>query len=198
MAVSMISKKIIITGAGRSGTSFLTKVFTRLGYDTGMVPYEESYSDEHRAGCELSINFKETPPEEVPAVIKSPQLAFVLKKLISDYPIGYVLIPMRDLYTSAESRVDTGLLWEQPDEFVNPDIDDIGRQVIINACAIGFAIEACVVTGTPFKIMRFPDFALSEEYCWNCLSSIISGAVPRHTFKDVFRKTSNPKSIKFK
>ncbi|MHA2066475.1 MAG: hypothetical protein ACXABY_19055 [Candidatus Thorarchaeota archaeon] len=48
-------KKLMILGAGRSGTTFLIKLLTRLGLYTGYYPYKEFELGNTRAGCEFGI-----------------------------------------------------------------------------------------------------------------------------------------------
>jgi len=64
--------KIIITGPGRSGTTFLVQLLTRLHFDTGWEPYREPYFNAQRAGCEIKLDFDlESAAAEAKATIEA-------------------------------------------------------------------------------------------------------------------------------
>jgi len=189
------SGKIIIAGSGRAGTSFLVKLLTRLGFDTGIRPYEEHFSPETRAGCELWLDMDDL--ENLPYITKAPILSFSMRKVIESTNVECVIIPIRNINVAAESRIDVDLHWDEPSYMVNPKLDDLAKQTILNAMAIGFTVEACVVTGTKFVIMRFPDFVKIKGYCHSCLSKA-GLPVDSAKFSRVFDKTVDLNLIKFK
>jgi len=113
--------KIIITGSGRAGTSFLVQLLTRLGEDTGFTPGDEPYSEKLRAGCEqysitnlLNGDANREIITAAPRVLKSPDWALVLKDLLRYgwIEVDHVLIPFRDCEEAARSRLDVGLEWQ--------------------------------------------------------------------------------------
>jgi len=79
----MARHHIIISGTGRAGTTFLVQLLTALGLDTGFTDLA-SY------------------------IIKSPWLCDYLDEVLEDgqYIIDYAVVPVRDLYSAAESRRD--------------------------------------------------------------------------------------------
>ena len=124
-------KRIFIIGPGRSGTTFLVKLFTRLGFNTGFTPYrEENYLKEKRAGCEVVLSWDEDNIDSkikrdldaVPfQVIKSPYMSFVLAPLIKRNLISvkHIFIPLRNLDDTTRSRMDVELYWKETPETFN-------------------------------------------------------------------------------
>lgn len=159
--------KIIITGPGRSGTTFLVQLLTRLGYDTGYEPYKEPYYHSLRAGCEqiINVDLDRTDEEirqaidEAPQVLKSPEWGLMLKRLLAKklIEVDHVFIPIRDLEEAARSRLDVGLDWLVADSYPTEE-DKILDQANVKAMALGRAIEACVMYDLSYTIVRYPDF----------------------------------------
>jgi hypothetical protein len=92
--------KIVITGTGRAGTTFLVAVLTDLGLDTG---YRVGIAPNlHSGGLEKNI---ERPGS--PRVVKAPGLSTRLRSILErgTVEIEHVIIPVRDLDVAAASRV---------------------------------------------------------------------------------------------
>lgn len=168
--------KIIITGPGRAGTSFLVCLLTRLGEDTGFEPGNEPFVDRFRAGCEHNIilhlidgDVTREILQKSPRVLKSPDWSFALKGLIKCgwIAVDHVFIPFRDFEESARSRLEVGLDWmARPDGTLEERIED---QANIHGLAFGRALEACLVSGTPYTVMHFPRLVEDEGYCFRGL-----------------------------
>ncbi|HEY4262061.1 MAG TPA: hypothetical protein VGM98_17965 [Schlesneria sp.] len=99
----MPRKHIVISGTGRTGTSFLVELLTHLGLDTGYQPEEiaRHKSQKARAGLEHDIRH-----EGSPYIVKSPWFCDHATEVLDreDITIEHVFIPMRDLQAAAESR----------------------------------------------------------------------------------------------
>ena len=110
-------EKILITGTGRCGTTFLIKLFSFLDFNTGYNRnnYELSISSNCNSGMER--NYKDNYN-----VLKNPHFIVNIEHIIKDTSITIknVIIPIRDLKTSATSRVNhgnqNGGLWCANDE----------------------------------------------------------------------------------
>jgi hypothetical protein len=124
--------KVIITGTGRAGTTFLVRLLTEVGVDTGYTPAEaRSLVDSHsHAGLEHELhqtpdsrgvrNWLRQPKHAIrsllggsprtPYVIKNPALCDHLDEIIAGgrVVIDHVYIPLRDLDEAALSRVRVG------------------------------------------------------------------------------------------
>ena len=92
---------ILITGTGRTGTTFLVKLLTLLDIDTGFTKEYLPIHKDARAGLEyhgLGGNF--------PYIIKNPNLMWKLPELVKNNPvvIDHILLPVREIHAAAESR----------------------------------------------------------------------------------------------
>ncbi|MEA5412634.1 hypothetical protein VB737_12735 [Synechococcus sp. BA-120 BA3] len=120
---------VVITGTGRSGTTFLVELLTRLRLDTGwdveniketsssqplrpgMLQSQADVLDKGfvypswdpiaRAGLEKSIF-----DPAAPYIVKSPGISNFIAKVLADdrIQLDHVFIPIRDLQAAAESR----------------------------------------------------------------------------------------------
>ena len=99
----MIATKshVLISGTGRAGTTFLIRLLGELGEDTGFLNPEQDIDQISHAGLEVDLL---TVP--MPRVVKSPsaceKLAVALERKL--YRIDHCFVPVRDLYSAAESR----------------------------------------------------------------------------------------------
>jgi hypothetical protein len=98
-----MSEKIIITGTGRCGTTFLMKIFSFLGMDTGytLENYKENIDPLCNAGMEQNMSSKHM-------IIKNPLFMNFMDFAIKMMKIKYVIIPIRDYGKSAQSRKKIG------------------------------------------------------------------------------------------
>lgn len=111
-------EKILITGTGRCGTTFLIKLFSFLDFNTGYNRNNYSLSIYSNCNSGMERSYKDNYN-----VLKSPLFIKDIKKILEDTSITItnVIIPIRDLSMCAKSRVKHGLnseggLWEDTDE----------------------------------------------------------------------------------
>jgi hypothetical protein len=99
----MSKHHIIISGTGRAGTTFLIQLFTVLGFHTGFTDLTSAISSTCNAGMECDIS-----SADAPYIIKSPWLCDYLDDVLegTDIVIDHAIIPIRHLYSAAESRRD--------------------------------------------------------------------------------------------
>jgi len=109
--------KILITGTGRCGTTFLIKLFSFLNYDTG---YNKNNFQNHIfKNCDSGMEKHYTAQHYI---VKSPNYIAEIDKIVKDKRIilKKVIIPIRDYKVSASSRVKhghkAGGLWNASDE----------------------------------------------------------------------------------
>ena len=193
--------KIIITGPGRSGTTFLVQLLTRLGYDTGFEPYNEPVAKEMRAGCEvqtqwfgLPIKEKRANMEKAPRILKAPEWSMALKECLFEevYPIDHVIIPIRDLRIAAQSRLDAGCHYMT--------IGTVDDQESVHALMLGKCIEACYLYDIPYTLMKFPRLVADAPYCYRCLNEVFGWdnyEQDVQEFYDKFNELSDVDSIKW-
>jgi hypothetical protein len=96
--------KIIITGTGRAGTTFLMILFSFLKLDTGWdeVTFRRNIASKCNSGLEKDIS----APHRI---IKGPDLIRHIKKICAKTKIDLIIIPIRDYEAAAESRVHNGV-----------------------------------------------------------------------------------------
>ena len=105
-------EKILITGTGRCGTTFLIKLFTFLEFDTGYnkQDYKSFIHSNCNSGMERNYN-------EDYYILKNPLFISDIETILKDTSIiiKTIIIPIRDLKISSESRVkhkyNAGGLW---------------------------------------------------------------------------------------
>ena len=108
-------KKILITGPGRSGTTFLMKLFTLLEYDTGFT--KENYQNYVYKNCNAGMEKGYPNPHYIS---KNPLFMSNIETVIEKMKIKQVIIPIRNLEASAKSRAsrakENGGLWNAENE----------------------------------------------------------------------------------
>ena len=109
-------EKILITGTGRFGTTFLIKLFSFLDFDTGYN--RKNYEKHIFSNCNSGMETKYNSPHYI---LKNPCFMLNIENIVKDTSIKIktVIIPIRDLKTSAISRTNHGShdggLWNATD-----------------------------------------------------------------------------------
>ena len=177
-------------------------LLTRLGFDTGFKPYHEAYAEEVRAGCEWDVTLDlvgETLEEirekiaKAPRVLKSPEWGLELKVImkLDLTEIDHVVLPLRDLDISAESRLGAGLKWRVPDHLEGDELQEAQAEVL--AMALGKTIEACMLYNIPCTMMHFPLLVQDMEYCYEKLKRL--GNIDYLKFAEEFNLLARPEQI---
>lgn len=110
-------EKILITGTGRCGTTFLIKLFSFLNFDTGFN--KENFKSSIFSNCNSGM---ERCYKDNHYILKNPTFLSDIDAIVKDESIRikYVIIPIREFKASANSRVkhgfDKGGLWNAIDE----------------------------------------------------------------------------------
>lgn len=171
-------KHVIISGTGRAGTTLLVQLFTAIGLDTGFNDIDSKIYSEPNAGMELNLR-----KENAPYIVKDPRLCDYLEDAITkhDIIIDHAIIPVRDLYSSAESRRDVQRRTREWKNNSNPPggLWDTDRPEELEK-VLGIKMHKLIHTITkydiPFTLLDFPRFANDSEYLYNKL---------RFLFKDI-------------
>jgi len=97
-----MSHHAIITGTGRSGTTFLVEILTALGIDTGFDAINIQKHAYARAGLEINLLDAVSPPY----VVKDPSFILYLNDVLKrkDLVLDHVFIALRDIHAASESR----------------------------------------------------------------------------------------------
>jgi len=188
--------KIIITGTGRAGTSFLMVLLTRLGFDTGFEPFNEDFSDQIRAGCEYKMFVKNKNKQKdifskAPKILKHPEYCFRLFDFLSNKSLGvkHVIIPVRDLKQSAQSRIKANLFWEIPG--INKKADGLEGQLLAITWALGKLVATLIIYNIPHTFMHFPKLTQDKNYCFNKLKPVFP-SLNKQKFNKIFISLAKP------
>ncbi|TCP27245.1 hypothetical protein EV656_101148 [Rhodovulum adriaticum] len=99
--------RVLITGTGRSGTTFIMRVFTQLGLDTGFTTADLENVEKNvgKAGLEKSLN-KDTIRFR-PEIIKTPHAVDIVDDALAEgwLKLDLCIVPIRELSAAASSRV---------------------------------------------------------------------------------------------
>ncbi len=156
-------EKILITGTGRCGTTFLIKLFTFLEFDTGfnINNYSNYIFNNCNSGMELNIDSENY-------ILKNPEFILNIHNIIDNHKIKFVIIPIRDLILSAKSRVnncnETGGLWNAIDE---------EEQIVFYNKIIANYIYIMTKYDIPTIFIDFDKMISDEEYLFNKLKIIL-------------------------
>lgn len=139
------AERLVISGTGRAGTTFLVRVLTYLGFDTGYQDAEDGYDPNVRAGMETHPRPGMTPEQigSLPYVVKDPQLCLFLPAVLDTtaFRVRRLIIPVRDLGEASASRVQRGrfgaprsLLWlserGRPEVFLPQGVPRAGEALL--------------------------------------------------------------------
>ena len=198
---STVDGRIIITGTGRAGTTFLVQLFTALGFNTGFTREEtSSVIDEiSYAGLERAL-----VDDLNPYVIKSPWFADYLESALDDgkVKISAALIPIRSLFDAAESR--RRVYWELRRRGMDPHgapgslwhVQQPSEQEGVLATQFYKIIFALVKGEVPVYIMEFPRLARDGAYLFRKLELLLNDHGVSHSeFLSAYADTVRPELI---
>ena len=184
----------MISGYGRTGTSFLVALLTRLGLDTGFTEADLDLPAPGFAGLEGDVR-----SDDSPYVVKSPFLNFYIDEVLAkpDIRLDVVLIPVRDLAAAAASRERVSRLAAEAG--VPPlggliGAKDAADQVQILARQLHRLVERLSAAAVPMVIIQFPRLARDPAYLYEALHAWLPG-VDFATFQSAFERTARPELI---
>ena len=162
----MVKRHLIISGTGRAGTTFLVQLFTALGLDTGFADPASGVHVNCSAGMEWDILHPDAP-----YIVKSPWLCDSLDELLEAgrMVIDHAIIPVRDLYSAAESRRD---VTRRSDRTLYPEgipgglwlTDRPERQEAVLVNQLYEMIYAIAKWNIPMTLLHFPRLVQDPEY----------------------------------
>ena len=184
--------KLIITGTGRAGTTFLVQLLTGMGLDTGYSGgrRKDDYFEHCSAGLERGIF-----DEGSPYIVKDPRLCETLPVLLATerLVVDHAIVAVRDLEDAARSRiriggrngdVPGGLLWT----------DDPAAQKGVLAEHFHLLIHTLVANDIPHTLLHFPRFATDAAYAQAKLG-FLAPALGLPEFREIFATVSRPELI---
>lgn len=169
--------KIVITGTGRCGTSFLMQLITNCGLNTGYSK-EEAYNairkiDGLNAGIEHGINQEKT---EKSTYIKNPQWIDTgeFNRLRNKYIISNVLLPVRDLDATAKSREYMNSVTHGAYGGFWMGAHNVEQQKQVNAKMTYNFIHYCALNDIPVTIISFELMMQDPAYLYEKLKLNVS------------------------
>ena len=159
-------EKILISGTGRCGTTFLIIIFSFLEFDTGFTKenyHNFIYTKTNNTGMESHHTIKHY-------IIKSPHYLEFIKEVIRDVKIKMFIIPVRDYNLAAESRVKNkeyrnGGLWNAKNK---------EEQVLFYHKIISEYVLLMAKHEIPTLFLDFDKMVSDKVYLFNKLNVILS------------------------
>jgi hypothetical protein len=192
----MKSHHIVITGTGRAGTTFLMQILTKIGLDTGFKNIEDNIFDNCNAGMEYDLR-----NANAPYIVKSPFLCDELHDIIleNDLVIDYAIVPVRDLFSAAESRRD---VVSRADLNLNPSKIPGGLfhtskpedQETVLTYKIYNLIYSLAKFEIPLLLLDFPRIVYDQNYLFIKLKSIFP-EIEENEFSLIFNEVSKPSNV---
>lgn len=192
---NLASSHIIISGIGRSGTTFLIKLFTELGFDTGFKPGEYPIFENCNAGLEISLK-----KSNAPYVVKDPRLCDYLPEVIAmGRVIEHAFIPIRQLEHAVQSRISVqqrsldmlqtrksipGGLW---------DVQNENEQQAVLSAKFYHLLYNLTKYQIPATLIEFPRLAKDAEYLFSKLQPVTD--ISYEAFLKAFEQVADPKAI---
>ncbi|HEY2784441.1 MAG TPA: hypothetical protein VGJ05_05645 [Fimbriiglobus sp.] len=189
---------VIISGTGRAGTTFLVQLLTALGQSTGYKDFS-AVAPNCDGGMESDLR-----KPDAPYFVKDPWLCDSLGDILKngDVVIDHALVPVRDLYSAAESRRDVSRR-TGPDVYAafGPVVpggcwptDRQEEQESVLARKFYALLEALAAHDIPLTLLQFPRLAVDSDYLFRKLSFCLP-KVGYDAFVRAFRTTSRPDKI---
>lgn len=184
---------VIISGTGRAGTTFLVSLLSELGLDTGFRNHSSFVFAACNAGLERDIR-----KDGSAYIVKAPQLCDHLGEALQsgEVVIDHAFIPVRDLYSAAESRRDVsqrnsamgvtekikGGLWGTA--------DGSNQEMILTEKLYNLVYQIAKYD-IPLTLLSFPRIVVDPAYLFGKLRPVFPSLKYR-PFLKAFRAVSKP------
>lgn len=197
-------KHVIITGTGRTGTTFLVQLLTHLGLDTGFKKDDYKLYETARAGLEHDVR-----DINIPHIVKHPQFSSYVDEVLdrNDIILEHVFVPMRDLNAAAksrwtvvkDSRPEMDLirrLFKKPSKIAGGLLytDKKREQETVLVKSIYNLFLALSKTQVPITVMRYPKIVQDSLYLYKKLTPIIKD-ISFEDFNKSFKEVVQPKIV---
>ncbi len=198
--------KVIITGTGRAGTTFLVQLLTALGLETGFKDIHEGVYENCHAGMERDLI-----DSSAPYIVKNPSLCDTLAQILQtgEYVIDHAFIPVRSIEAATQSRIqvftqakpDGGYLRlllkgskykPMPGGLIDTDNPD--EQQSILAQKLYNLIYTLAMYDIPHTFLHFPRIIRDAAYLYKKLAPILDD-IDYSGFLNAFDYVSKPELI---
>jgi hypothetical protein len=184
--------KVIISGTGRCGTTFLVHLLTELGLDTGISArnWDRKYYEHSNAGLEHDLLDPVTP-----YIVKNPALCETLPAALATgrFVIDHAYVPIRELGAAAASRADVGGgngsvaggLW---------GTSDAASQRAVLAEMFHGLLHTLAANDIPHTLILFPRMVSDPDYTFGKLGFLLNGT-SREGFRKAFDRVASPSLV---
>jgi hypothetical protein len=184
----------IISGTGRAGTTFLVKLLTRLGLDTGYRLDELETWSNCSAGLERDLR-----DDNAPYIVKSPWICDYIEEVAANrtVAIDFAIIPMRVLEAAAESRRHVEReTKELPPNCVTPPgglwhTTDPSQQESVLAHQFHKLFVGLAKTEATIILLHYPRLTRDPLYLYHKLQPMLGPGISVSAFRDVFAQTAD-------
>ena len=174
--------KIVITGTGRCGTSFLMHLFSELGLNTGFS-IEECEQHLSRSNCDGGIEHSvESEIFDRSDIVKNPDWLYNPSRL--EFDIDRIIVPVRQLDKVAVSRSQN----TNYGGFLN-GVKNVNDQMNMDSRAFYHFIDYIIKADIELILIDFPRIVNDSEYLFDKIGYKIG--VCTKPWKSSFEKIAN-------
>jgi len=181
---------VVITGTGRTGTTFLVELLTHLGLDTGFSSESVTQMKDQtgRAGLEHDIR-----QENSPFIVKSPWFCDIAKDIIhrKDIVVEHIFIPIRELNAAAQSRRVVTEAGSRYGGLWHTKSSDPGIQEQILSMQVYKLMLAISDADIPVTLIRYPRLTKDTAYLYKKLKPVMKN-IDYEFFCEKFNKIVRP------
>lgn len=184
-------KHVVISGVGRSGTTFLIHLLTKLGLKTGFRAdrVTNHINKDSNAGLENNVR-----SHLAPYIVKDPIMCDYIDEIVESEEIRleHVYVPMRTLSDAAKSRINIskkgagkpipGGMWKTSDP---------AQQETMLASQLYKLLVGLGKMNTPVTFLHFPTIVKDPKYLYEKLEYLVKD-IEYETFEKVFNDVANP------
>jgi hypothetical protein len=170
------------TGTGRCGTTFLVRLFTILGLDTG---YSESTMEKFvYQNCNAGLEIQDTNH----TIIKSPEFSNNIKELNKQFDIELVIVPIRNINEATNSRTKH----KNQNGGFTTGIKNHSEMLTENYRRIATLIQDLVIEDINYVLINFHKMIKDSKYLFTILEPLINKySINYTTFVKAYLKASN-------
>jgi len=178
-----MNEKVLITGTGRCGTTFLMLIYSYLKQNTGWG--ENAHSTLYK-NCNSGL---EKNLDSVQKILKSPSFLRSLQIKLEkqkDYPIKDVIIPIREYNLCAESRARHG----KTNGGLIGKCKNKEEQIRYDYQSLAIFLKTAAKYDVPFTLLDFDRMVSDPNYLFNKIKHTLTD-VTFEQFKKAYTKASN-------
>lgn len=176
--------KILVTGSGRSGTTFLMQILTACNLDTGYTnkSIQESI-DKTNSGAEWPLH----DGTEFPRIIKNPGFCIHLPSTMQRFhwKVDFVYVSIRKYDSVVKHYLD-----ESP---------ALNKSELIRGVShhVGMLIQHLEFLEIPHTFIQFPRSVNEPDYLYFKLISLLNGKISLPEFRDIHSRIADKNKVRF-